>query len=210
VHDDESAPSRREEYAQATRRAVVAAARELFGEQGYAGTTVQQIARRARVAPATVYAQCGGKQGLLETLMDTWTAGALVQEIIAACAAAPTGVEKLDVLADGYVTIYATSGDIVRIVTDAAASVAEAKTFLKTANDRHHQALVQIAAQLRDTGDLAGGLSDDDVADIIFFHFRYEQFTLAAYEFGWGESRARDWIRERVRTAILRRRSRTK
>ena len=53
------------------------------------------------MSPATVYAQCGGKQGLLETLMDTWTAGALVREIIDACAAAPTTVDKLNLLADG-------------------------------------------------------------------------------------------------------------
>lgn len=204
VPDDASAPSRREEYAEATRLAVVAAARELFGEQGYAGTTVQQIAKRARVSPATIYAQCGGKHGLLETLMDTWTAGAIVREIIDACAAAPTTVDKLQVLADGYVTMYAASGDIIRIVTDAAAGVADAQAFLDTANERHHQALVQIAAQMRATGDLADELSDDDVADIIFFYFRYEQYTLAAHRFGWGEPQARDWIRGRIETAVLR------
>src|SRR5215813_1233254 len=111
--------SRRDEYAEATWQAVVTAARELFGETGYSGTTVQQIARRARVSPATVYAQCGGKQGLLKTLMDTWTAGPLVREIIESCAATATGAEKLDVLADGYVALYRASGDIIRIVTDA-------------------------------------------------------------------------------------------
>src|SRR5215475_4094617 len=89
--------SRRQEYAEATWRAVVTAARELFREAGYSRTTVQQIARRARVSPATVYAQCGGKQGLLKTLMDAWTAGLLVREIIDACAAAPSGAEKLHV-----------------------------------------------------------------------------------------------------------------
>src|SRR5262245_35511817 len=120
--NDDPFPSRREEYAEATRQAVVNAARELFGEAGYSKTTVQQIARRARVSPATVYAQCGGKQGLLKTLMDAWTAGPLVLEIIEACAAAGSGAEKLLVLADGYVAIYEDSGDIIRIVTDAARS----------------------------------------------------------------------------------------
>jgi AcrR family transcriptional regulator len=205
VASEDQIRSRRDEYAEQTVRAVVAAARELFGENGYSGTTVQQIARRARVSPATVYAQCGGKQGLLETLMDTWTAGALVREIIDACAAARTASEKLEVLADGYVTLVDTAGDIIRIVTDAAATAPVAADFLKTANQRHHQALLEVAAQLRDTGDLADGLSDEDVANIIFFHFRFEQFTLAADEFGWGEERARDWISERIATAILKR-----
>jgi AcrR family transcriptional regulator len=203
MSNDEQFRSRREEYAEVTSRAVVAAARELFAEKGYSSTTVQQIARRARVSPATVYAQCGGKQGLLETLMDAWTAGALVREIIDACAAAQAGRKKLNVLAQGYLSIHETSGDIIRIVADAAASAPVAADFLNTANDRHHQALLEIAAQLRETGDLRDELSDEDVANIIFFHFRYEQFTLAAFEFGWGETRALDWIRERIETAIL-------
>jgi AcrR family transcriptional regulator len=195
--------SRREEYAEATWQAVVSAARELFGESGYSRTTVQQIARRARVSPATVYAQCGGKQGLLKTLMDTWTAGPLVREIIEACAAAGGGAEKLHELADGYVAIYRASGDIIRIVTDAAAAAPDAADFLATANDRHHEALLEIVAQIRETGALAKGLSDEDAARIIYYHFRFEQFTLAADGFGWGEARARDWIRERVESAIL-------
>ena len=195
--------SRREEYAEATWQAVVAAARELFGEAGYSRTTVQQIARRARVSPATVYAQCGGKQGLLKTLMDAWTAGPLVREIIEACAAAGSGAEKLHELAEGYVAIIRASGDIIRIVTDAAAAAPDAAEFLATANARHLEALVEIVAQIRETGDLAKDLSDEDAARIIYYHFRFEQLTLAVDGFGWGEARARDWIRERVEAAIL-------
>jgi AcrR family transcriptional regulator len=195
--------SRRDEYAQATFEAVVAAARELFGENGYSATTVQQIARQARVSPATVYAKCGGKQGLLKTLMDAWSAGPLVLETIERCAAAGSGAEKVRVLADGYLAIYRDSGDIIRIVTDAAAAAPDAAEFLATANERHHQALLEIVAQIRETGDLAEGLSDDDAARIIYYHFRFEQFELAAEAFGWGETRAYEWIRERVEAAIL-------
>ena len=195
--------SRRDEYAEATQQAVVTTARELFGENGYSRTTVQQIARRARVSPATVYAQCGGKQGLLKTLMDAWTAGPLVREIIDACAAAPSGVDKLRVLAEGYVTLYKASGDIIRIVTDAAVTTADADEFMAIANARHVEALVEIVAQIRAAGDLRPDLSDEDAARIVFYHFRYEQFTLLANTFAWGEDRARDWIRERIEIALL-------
>jgi len=151
--------SRRDEYAEATWQAVVTAARELFGQAGYSRTTVQQIARRARVSPATVYAQCGGKQGLLKTLMDSWTAGPLVRQIIDACASAPTAADKLRELADGYVAIYEASGDIIPIVTEAAASTPDAAAFLETANARHLDALQEIVAQLRTTGQLRGSSS---------------------------------------------------
>jgi len=54
---------RREEQAAATRAAVLAAARDLFVAQGYAGTTVAQIARSARVAVDTVYANGRAQAG---------------------------------------------------------------------------------------------------------------------------------------------------
>ena len=46
-------------------------ARRLFSERGYFATKVDDIAALARVAPATVYAVSGGKQGLLRTLTET-------------------------------------------------------------------------------------------------------------------------------------------
>src|SRR5262245_25457964 len=69
----ESTPpvSRREEYAEATRQAIIAAARELFSKQGFFSTKVDEIAARARVSPATVYAVSGGKHGLLHALIES-------------------------------------------------------------------------------------------------------------------------------------------
>src|SRR6185437_15359362 len=72
--------SRRAEYAEATRRAIIAAARELFVERGYTATKVDEVAALARVSPATVYAVAGGKQGLLHTLVDDWTQAPEVDE----------------------------------------------------------------------------------------------------------------------------------
>jgi hypothetical protein len=62
---------------QATRQAIVGAARRLFSERGYFTTKVDDIAALARVAPATVYAVSGGKQGLLRTLKSRPRSGHL-------------------------------------------------------------------------------------------------------------------------------------
>ena len=199
----ERQPTRREEYAEATRTAVIEAARELFGANGYTKTKVEEVARRARVSPATVYQQCGGKQGLLESLMNSWTTGNPGQQIIDDCAAAGTAREKLAVLADGYVAAYAGSGDIIRIVTEAAATTPSAATFLRVANERHRNALAEIVKDIRTTGELAENLSDDEIAKAIFYHFRYEQFALASEDFGWGVERARDTIQDWIGQAIL-------
>ena len=54
-----------------TRRAVVlAAARELFLQDGFASTTVAAVAERAGVSKETVYKRFGGKPGLVRALHD--------------------------------------------------------------------------------------------------------------------------------------------
>ncbi|GAA1132502.1 TetR/AcrR family transcriptional regulator [Kribbella jejuensis] len=199
----EQSGSRRALYAELTRREVVRSARKLFGRYGYAQTTVESIARDAGVSAATVYAQCGGKEGLLQTLMDMWTTSHLVPSIIAECAAAESAHAKLDALARGYVAIYAESGDIIRIVTRAAAGAPAAEAFLKVADERQQNALRDIVTGLRDVGGLADGITVEEAVQIIFFHFRYAQFALAADEFGWGAERTTRWLTERVESAIL-------
>ncbi|MFJ3671067.1 TetR/AcrR family transcriptional regulator [Streptomyces sp. NPDC090106] len=186
-----------------TRQDVVRAARKLYLEPGYAQTTVDRIAREARVSPATVYAQCGGKEGLLKTLMDMWTTSPTVGRIISDAAAAPTGRTKLEVLAEGYAAHAAEAGDIMRIVERAAPSSPVAQEFLDIADERHIEALETIVVGIADLGDLAEGLSNEDAARIIFFHFRNPQFVLAVETFGWGVERATKWLVERVAAAIL-------
>ncbi len=59
---------RRREQAAATRRAILEAARWLFERQGYAATTMAQIAERAGVSLKTVYLAFDTKSGVLRAL----------------------------------------------------------------------------------------------------------------------------------------------
>ncbi len=52
-----------------TRERVVAAARDLYRDGGFHGSSLDVIARRADVARATVYHQFGSKLGLLEAVL---------------------------------------------------------------------------------------------------------------------------------------------
>lgn len=53
-----------------TRQAILAAARVDFAEQGYDGTSLRGIARRAEVDPALVHHYFGGKPQLFAAVMD--------------------------------------------------------------------------------------------------------------------------------------------
>ena len=65
----------REAAAAATRMAVLAQARELFIQQGYGATTIEQVARRAGVSKPTVFSAVGSKRELLKQVRDVAIAG---------------------------------------------------------------------------------------------------------------------------------------
>ena len=66
----------REEQAAASRAAVLTAARELFLDQGYGATTIEQVAARAGVSKPTVFTAVGNEQRLLIAVRDVARAGA--------------------------------------------------------------------------------------------------------------------------------------
>jgi AcrR family transcriptional regulator len=61
---------RRTEQAARTRADVLAAAVDLFGESGWARTTINAVADRAQVSAETVYKTFGSKRNLLMAAMD--------------------------------------------------------------------------------------------------------------------------------------------
>lgn len=65
----------REAGARRTRQAIVAAARELFAERGYAGASLATIAQAAGVARPTVAAAFGSKVELLRVVLGEALAG---------------------------------------------------------------------------------------------------------------------------------------
>jgi len=70
-----AAEGRRQKKARQTRRRILAAAAELFTRQGYAATTIQQVAEQADVAWQTVYSVFGTKAAILSAVFDVAVAG---------------------------------------------------------------------------------------------------------------------------------------
>ena len=62
--------SRRQEYSASTRRALVDVATELFTQQGYAGTSLDEIVAGARVTKGALYHHFSGKQALFESVFE--------------------------------------------------------------------------------------------------------------------------------------------
>lgn len=67
-------PGRREANRQATRAAILDAARDLFKAKGYEATTVREIAERAEIGERTFYRYFEDKALLLDDEVDRWIA----------------------------------------------------------------------------------------------------------------------------------------
>jgi AcrR family transcriptional regulator len=93
---------RRDQQASETRRAVAVAALELFTEQGFAETSIRQVAERASVSDQTIYKAFGDKIGLLceaaAQYIETGGAGTEVA-FQAALAAEPDPIERFRMVA---------------------------------------------------------------------------------------------------------------
>jgi AcrR family transcriptional regulator len=94
---DPRASLRAEQVAQ-TRAALVAAGRQLFGTSGFAATSVEDIARAARVTTGALYHHFPTKAAVFEAVFEQVHADLLAASIAAAAGAA----NAIDLLAAGF------------------------------------------------------------------------------------------------------------
>jgi AcrR family transcriptional regulator len=83
-----SSRTRREEYSDATRRALLDAATSLFAEHGYPDTSLDQVAAACRVTKGAVYHHFPSKQALFGAVLDE-VADATCEAIIRGAAGQP-------------------------------------------------------------------------------------------------------------------------
>jgi AcrR family transcriptional regulator len=195
---------RREEYADQTRAAVIAAARRLFAENGFFQTKVEQIAKLSRVSPATVYAQCGGKQGLLRSLMDSWTQAPVIIEFHRESLAAADAAVVMQTLSTAYLQITEQWGDVIRVVIDVAPHDDESGAVLATAQRRHSRNLTEICRHLEDIGALRDDVDARLASRIITYYYGIDGLLRTRDVFGWSLKRSNEWLLAHASAAVLR------
>ena len=166
--------SRRRAAAERRRLAILAAARDLFVEGGYAATSVQAVAERAGVSLDTVYAAVGRKPQLLLAVHDMALAEgpapvpALQRDYVRAVAEAPTADAKIRTYAAAMARVLPHTVPIMRALREAGATEPDCAAQHDAISERRAGNMRLFVADLRATGELRPELSDEDAADLVW------------------------------------------
>jgi AcrR family transcriptional regulator len=195
--------SRREQYAQQTRNAIIDAARKLFAERGFVPTRVDDIAAEAMVAPATVYAVAGGKQGLLNELVRIWSTDPDIEATLNRVVNAGTGREIIEITGEASLSHRERFGDLMRILLTTAPQNPEVAVQLDNATRVYRQSLAAFARRMAELGALREGIDEQYAVDMLWFYFGYSSYFTLHDDNGWSYRRAEEWLVEQASRELL-------
>ena len=200
--------AQRTRQAEATRQRILDAALVLFTEDGYAATTIDDIATGADVSVPTVYKAFRTKRAILERLADSVMAGdpaarnLAEQEWFKEQLAAPDARRQLELVARNARRIYERSGTLLRVVRDAAASDPDIAEIWDRISKRRRQRsrttarnLVSKRGRLRHQTDV--------VADILWTQTAPDLWDMLVREAGWTSERYERWLAEALKSLLL-------
>jgi AcrR family transcriptional regulator len=197
-HDGEGRQAR----TRLARAAVVEAARVLFLERGYAGTTIETISDLSDVPPATVYRLFSSKLGILTALLDVSIAGddeAVALEDrphVRALLADRDPENQLSGFAGIIRGIMSRAEPVHRILVSAAGSDPHAAALLAEQTRQRQQGQAQIARSLARAGALRPKLRERDATDIIHALMSPEVYRLLVCDRGWHAERYEQWLKD--------------
>jgi AcrR family transcriptional regulator len=192
--------SRRAERTQASKRAVVEAAHELFLARGFADTTVDAISAASRVPIATVYRLFKTKTAILKQVIDT--------AVVGDDAPVPLGdraVVKDAQAADDPKAMTAGWAHVARQVFDntaalrlvlrvAAALDTEAAALQDSIEEQRRVGQARVARALADKGFLAPGLKEAEARDIVYALMSIDTYRILRLEQRWSGARYERWL----------------
>jgi AcrR family transcriptional regulator len=193
-----NAPRRREQ-AEATRIAIIAAARRLFERDGYAGTSVAAIAREAAVTPRTVYLGFETKAGVLRAVWNRALRGEHDEAPVAAqrwfqeVLEEPDPERTLRLNARNSRRFKERSTELLQVVRDAAPLEPEIAALWKRIQTEYHENQRAVVESLG-PGALRRGLTVSRAADIIWTLNHPNSWIQLAVLRGWTPAQYERWV----------------
>ncbi|HEV2235636.1 MAG TPA: helix-turn-helix domain-containing protein [Ktedonobacterales bacterium] len=185
---------KRQRQADATRRRILASAARLFAERGYTATTMEAIARAARISVAALYLHFPGRAAMV---------GALASEIVAAPELNVEQVERgldpaeqLRVAAHTMRQLNERAWLIADILRGQAGNDPELARLWALWQQGHLEAMRRGVAAIAEHGGLRPGLSVAMAADVFYALAGTEVYRALVRERGWSPEDYERWLFE--------------
>jgi AcrR family transcriptional regulator len=193
---------RRLEQARQTRAGIADAARRLFVSQGWAATTVRDVARVAGVSVPTVYAAYRNKAGLVWALADAADLTADLPRMIDEVERSASAERQLAAMAGFDRRLFERSGDLIRLVREAARDEPELGTLYQQARRRADRTREQVfSTWSADT--LRPGLDLPTAVDVYAALCSIDVYTTLTVERGWSPDQVERWWTEALTRELV-------
>ncbi len=195
-----NARERRNRQIEQTRAAIIAAAADLFAENGYAGTTLESIASQAGVVVQTIYNSIGPKSSVLSAVLDQAAQGPEAPRPVPEFMrdrtdATDDAAELIEVLADWFAEAQPRTAGIHRTIRQAAAhdeAIAELEEQRAMQRFRNYlQAAQQLAMRPRSVT-----LPPEDIAATIWAIGHPQVYRFLTAKAGWDLDHYRRWVQQ--------------
>lgn len=201
--------SRRRAQAGATREQILEAARRLFIARGYAGATMEAIAREAGVAVETVYAAFKSKRTVLARLVDLLVMGdtargSLLERSGPQRVRAETDQRRqIALFAHDMAAIMGRMGPLFAVIRGAAISEPEIATLLQRLLAARFSNLHAFVRWVERNGPLRAGLATDEAAETVWTVSSAEIHQLLTVDRGWEPEHYERWLRDTLCLLLL-------
>jgi AcrR family transcriptional regulator len=192
--------SGRVERTQASRRAVVAAAHDLFVARGFADTTVEAISAASGVPIATVYRLFGTKTAILKHVIDTAVVGddepipLGERQIVQDAQAAVDPRAMTAAFARVARQVFDTSAALRLVVRAAAPLDHEAAALHEALEEQRRVGQARVARALAHNGFLAPNLKEADARDVVYALMSIDTYRILRLEQRWSGARYERWL----------------
>ena len=203
------ASERRKAQAAETRLHILEAARRLFTEHGYTGTTINTIALEAKVSPETVYAIFGSKRALLAELVGMSVLGnadstpLLEQEGPQEVRRSKNQHEQIRLFAAGMRQIMPRVGPVFQVMHTAASTEPEIATLLGQVLEQRLEGMRAFVRMVCANGPLRQGLDAQSAAIAVWVLSSAEVHWLLTVDRGWSGDRYEKWLTDILEAVLL-------
>jgi AcrR family transcriptional regulator len=186
----------RDSSAERTRSKVLEAGKFLFSRKGIDATTIAQIADRAGVSSATVYATVKSKSGLLHALMHDAIFGPRFQDAQEKLVGVSDPIEQIVMTAQVARAIYeGESAELSLLMKASAFSPELRKTQLQFESLRREMQRGRVDALFK-SGRAKKGLDKETASSVLWMFTGREIYHKLVHESGWSPDKFQSWLEE--------------